>query len=292
MDELGEFAQAIQSLRIAEASATDVLAGVCCGVKMHADNLEYNCGVCGRVKPVANVGADAASRAGQARGSKDSNEVLFQSTLRTLQTYSRGWTGSSFPDQLLRETANIYVELQKENPGLRKRGKFKSEILAAILFILCQNNRMNHKEENIAQFMKLRHGFSQGYKNVQRIMEQYPLPLLEIDMSQEKTVEGFAARYLDALNIDTTENVKFVCDLVSLSERLMVGMSSRIDSKVIGAIWILQYEMEIGIPAAQLEAAADGTKKSTFMKYVKSILDNEICAAFISKRTVKEASSP
>lgn len=68
--------------------------------------------------------------------------------------------------------------------------------------------------------------------------------------------------------------VNFITDLVALSESARVGMSSQISSKVVGAIWLLICGLQIGITAAQLEQAADCTKKNTFVKFSRAVMNN------------------
>jgi hypothetical protein len=113
-------------------------------------------------------------------------------------------------------------------------------------------------------------GFSRG-EDILRSLHAMGKLDLPID---EEPIDGFVERYLEALNLENPAYSKFVIELVNRTEELKIGMNSQLSSKIVGSIWILIDKLKIQITAAQLEKSCDQTKKNTFMKFHKIVMEN------------------
>lgn len=148
-----------------------------------------------------------------------------------------------------------------------RRGTIKDEILAALIYIQCQNEGMSRKKKDIAAFMKLStQGFSRGEDILRNLKAQ---GVIDLAMDGEQG-SGYIERYLTTLNIDL-KYTDFINDVVSVSESNHICMTSQTGSKVVGTIWILIKLLKLKITAKQLESATDNTKKNTFDKFSKCI---------------------
>lgn len=148
-----------------------------------------------------------------------------------------------------------------------RRSTIKDEILAALIYIQCQNEGVARKKKDIATFMKLStQGFSRG-EGILRDLKAQGIIDLAIDTEQGSS---YITRYLTTLGIDLKYS-DFINDIIEVSESNNVCMTSQTGSKVVGTIWVLIKVLGLKITAKELEAATDNTKKNTFDKFTKSI---------------------
>lgn len=233
----------------------------------------------------------------------DYAKTQHRDVLELLMVNKSQYIGPAIPDDAIRSTASKYNELQKmivecgeinldqslhpdmETKKFVKRSSMRAEILAALLESYCNLAGAPRDKRDIARFMGLStDGFSRGQKVIDDINAMHRrnvagkscsasnIPDLVIG---EKTAKMWAERYLEALNIDpeTAEKyVAFVCDVVAESDRKKVCVSSRLSSKVVGAIWTIIVKKKLPITAKQLENATDNTKKNTFIKFHEAII--------------------
>lgn len=188
-----------------------------------------------------------------------------------------------------------------------RRGNIKNEVLAAFLYYECIRAGTTRKKKDIAKFIQLSSdGFSRGDDIYRTVCRDNGMPIpVEIE-----PMDDFIERYLEALGLiencqlgitaatsyggaaattghdDTAAAAEpernaegdryrgFIRDLVRLSERRRIGMNSHVSSKVVGALFILITQLQLPISLADLEAATDNTKKSTFMKFITAVKSN------------------
>lgn len=232
----------------------------------------------------------------------DYTKTQYRDVLELLMINKSQYIGPSIPDDAIRQAATKYNELQKmvlecgdaavtihvenvETKKFVKRSSMRAEILAALLESFCNLAGAPRDKRDIARFMGLStDGFSRGQKIIddifalhRRIAAGKTCPASNVPdlVIGEKTAKMWAERYLEALNVDPADAERytaFICDVVAESDRKKVCVSSRMSSKVVGAIWTIIVRKKLNITAKQLENATDNTKKNTFVKFHEAIV--------------------
>ena len=252
-----------------------------CDVPMATDVAEFRCPVCLRSEPADITVADATNST-KRNWSADPTRSQRQSTLRSLENRAREHTGDAIPHDILDEVSGIYLEIQQGateeevidgevvTKKFVRRGNNKDQILAYLIYVTCLRKGVIRSKACVAQFMGLKtQGFPQGEKAVRQFQAQ---GIIKDICFNDEPIEGFIARYFDILRIDITYST-FVRDLVELSIRKRIGMTSKPMSKIVGAIWMLINAAKLKISVAELEKATE-TKKTTFMNFYNDILTN------------------
>jgi len=270
-----------------------------CAVPMTLSGCEYHCGICGRVAEylveVARERNDFGTNSiriftGANKGrfyniTNDYTKTQRKFILDQLKHNQSNYRGNSFPVDVLVAVADKYNVIQKlitedqlndagEVIGKKKfvrRGNIKDEVLAGLIYFECVRIGLVRKKRDIAMFMNLRtYGFSRGEDILRNIQAEGKLDL-PVD---EEPMEGFIDRYLEALDLDEKLYSGFIIEIVNESEMRRLGMNSQISSKIVGVIWIIIVKCKLSITSQQLEIAADNTKKNTFIKFYKIVLEN------------------
>jgi len=228
----------------------------------------------------------------------DYSKTQYRDVLELLMANAKLYTGPAIPNDILVAAAKKYNELQQmllpviiecengedadkhqvsqqtELQKFVKRGVIRAEILANLIEFYCDGRCPRAKNE-IAKFMQLpTDGFSRGRAVLDKIIatkmrmgDASGIPDIVVG---QKTADILADRYLEALGISPENAAKFIPfirDIVALAESKKVCVSSRLSSKVVGVIWILNIAMKLNITSQQLEKNTDNTKKNTFMKF-------------------------
>lgn len=272
-----------------------------CDIPMEISGVEYICKNCSMTikNEKDTCDHDAVSNnnlhmtTGRNRGkiyniNSDYTRAQKKAILDQLTKNASDFAGSKIPQNVLNATATQYNNIQKfvtedevdGNGNVKsqkkfvRRGTIKDEVIATLIKYEGRREGIFLKNRDIASFMKLPTcGFARGEDIVRTLRERG-----EIDLPMDdEPVEGFTDRYLEALGIEEPLNSKysaFIKDLIDESERLKIGMNSQISSKVVGSIWLIIVNCNLNITAAKLEKAADDTKKNTFVKFYKSVIDN------------------
>jgi transcription initiation factor TFIIIB Brf1 subunit/transcription initiation factor TFIIB len=270
-----------------------------CGITMHMAEYEYICPNCGITKGGAETTGDfEPSSAGSIKMSSmggrrrtfnisTSSHQAQQRAVRTqlhiaMRNYQNKYSAQAFPLGIIDAVVSAYNDIQQniieetstdgkiETKKFVRRGPIKNEILAALIKSECIRSGISRKNETIATFMDLSSGgFSRGENELQAMAAQGIITL-----AVEDCVIGFTNRYLNKLGIDDQKNIDFVIDIVRFSDFINLSMSSQESSKVVGAIWLLIVSMKLNITSTQLEIASDNTKKNTFMKFYKALIDS------------------
>jgi transcription initiation factor TFIIIB Brf1 subunit/transcription initiation factor TFIIB len=151
-----------------------------------------------------------------------------------------------------------------------RRDTVKDEILASLLYDACIKEGTVRKKKSIAEFMQLpTNGFARGAGIVRELVATEQICAEVVD----EPIMGFVIRYMGQLDIDAKYR-GFVCEMVETSEKLRIDTVSQVPSKIAGTIWILTVNCAMGITVKQIEAATDGTKKNTFRKFSRHVVEN------------------
>jgi transcription initiation factor TFIIIB Brf1 subunit/transcription initiation factor TFIIB len=125
-----------------------------------------------------------------------------------------------------------------------RRGNIKDEVLAGLIYFECIRASIVRKKKDIALFMKLpTNGFSRGEDILRNLQAEGKIDI-PVD---EEPIEGFVDRYLEELNLDNPNYIKFIVELVDESERRKIGMNSQLSSKAVGALWIIITQCGLNI---------------------------------------------
>lgn len=271
----------------------------CPDTPLQLQSCEYKCPQCGRTESADITGVDiktlmGANTLGGYRSAEGYIRAQREAIMRLLRTNNETFTGDKFPPDLLEEVASQYNVIQNLTDEIHdsdgkvvgkkkfvRRSNIKDEVLAALIYLECINRKVVRKKKDVAQFMKLQtHGFSSG-ENILRSL--YAEGKISIDIGDEP-VDGFAGRYLEALALDNDTYVGFITDIIHCAEAKNVGVNSVTSSKVVGAIWLLNIQLKLGIKVDQLERAGDNTKKNTFIKFYNEVVKNARLFAHVFKK--------
>lgn len=294
------FAAFAQELRaIEEAEATSQLpynyCSTCnCPMKINAD--EYICETCGYTTPYMSMHTDytntvsastkcshGANKGRHYNLSPEYAKVQLKSTMDLLIRNATEFTGPAIPNDVLMQSARQYNQIQQltqsqisslalADKKFVSRGDFKDEIIAFLIKNNCLRNNVWRKDADISKFMGLINGFSRGESLVRLLAAKSLVDIYEDDCD----VAIFTNKYFESLGLDNDETGhKFVRDIIELSYAKHICYESIINSRVVGAIWAYLRKCYPAITCEQLEAAADGTKKTTFMKFYNSIFEYE-----------------
>ena len=270
-----------------------------CNVPMVLSHSEYQCDECGKIsvrpptldRETTNTPHILRIASGRKKGRRYNISVEYYRTQRRVvydQLLSNYNINEMFPIHILQAVADKYNYIQRtvvtDNidingiiRGVKKfvhRSSVKDEILAALLYYECIADEFVCQKRDAARFMRLQSdGFANGEDILKTLrgMKKIELP------TDDFTARAYAKHYIERLAavdaaISKEPSVAFVDEVVTASERHKVCMTSRVRSKVIGAIWLLITRRGLRITAADLEAATDHTKKNTFIKFYDTVL--------------------
>ncbi len=266
-----------------------------CNIPMTRNNAEYQCPECRLCISMGAESTSAEATAGVMRIGSGPNKGRYYNfggdyaktqratIMKQLQQLQAIWLGNEFPISVLNQTADMYNDIQRltlaelnENnvdeiiKKFVRRGNIKDEILAAILYFECIRAKIVRKKKDIAAFMRLpTNGFSRG-EDILR--ELHADGRIDIPIDAEP-MEGFIDRYMESMGLDDERFTPFIIEICELSEAKKIGMNSQTSSKIVGCFWILINHLRLPISALQLERAADNTKKNTFAKFSKVVVE-------------------
>ena len=272
-----------------------------CNDTMESIGIDYQCKSCGLTVSNGTLSAHGtgdsnggsikvttgASRGKYRNVNSNYSKTQKKNILSQLYYQQEQFTGAKFPRNVLNAAAEQYNLIQKkikldidttdekldgtDKKKFVRRGNMKDEILAALIYFEGIRENNIRKRKDIAVFMGLSTcGFSRG-EDIIRDLEAEGHIDIPVD---DEPIDGFAGRYLEALEIDNIHYVNFIIDIVQRSNEKKIGMGSQISSKVVGAIWAIIVKLGLEINAHQLEKCADNTKKNTFIKFYKLIDSN------------------
>jgi transcription initiation factor TFIIIB Brf1 subunit/transcription initiation factor TFIIB len=161
----------------------------------------------------------------------------------------------------------------QQDKSINRRGKICNEIIAAILFNVCNNQNAGRKHKDSAAFMNLNR-FNKG--------ELYLSGLKNngincaINTSEDIIINTMACKYLSNLSLDVKYET-YISNIISFANRNNIGLNSYSSSKVVGSIWFLLHKMgrsdSYTIP--MIEQKCDNTRRNTFLLYYEKLRANE-----------------
>jgi hypothetical protein len=267
-----------------------------CNIPMMLNISEYNCPKCGIVIQTngniisgetsgnSSVRVSIGGRKGKFYNvtsdySKTQKKLIFDLLIQNNNAYA----GFKFSRDILQKAATGYNTVQKsfideQHPDgsvtkkkFVKRGSIKDEVLAAFIYYECIRAGATRKKKDIASLMKLpTNGFSNG-ESILRALHFEGKISIPVD---NEPYDDYLDRYFETLNINNDYYRGFVLKLVEYSEKRRIGMTSQISSKIVGTLWVVITNCKLNVTTSALECAADGIKKSTFMKFYKVITAN------------------
>jgi hypothetical protein len=289
MDSLEHFAASF--LNIEE---DDAILGVCpnCETMMSVCGADYQCGNCGyiaageveeRRDPSDTVSIGQRRTIGAQKGRmynpmNDYSKAQRKAVQDHLMRCRRDYAGDKIPENVLSKVAEIYNTIQQfpvADDGNEKkfvrRGPIKDEILAELIDKICESEGIARQPQEIAQFMKLRsHGYARGAKIVSKLIVDGRL-VLPRPVDDETR---FAECYLEKMKMESPIYLGFVRDIVIVSEKLKLCMSSQPSSKVAGALYLLVVSKKMPFTVADLEKIT-GIKYNTFKKFYDAVVANK-----------------
>lgn len=211
----------------------------------------------------------------------DYSETQRRQTYNHLIQLNNQYNGFKYPKNILRDVAEEYNKIQQhifinaegKETKFVKRGNVKDEILGALLYYKCVTENMTRKRKDIAEFMKLpNNGISSGEETLSTLNAT---GVISIPVNVNPC-ESYTELYLERLELDPKLYKDFIVELIGRAVELNVGMSSIMNSKVIGTIWLIVQKQKLKIPYTEIETKCDGIKKNTFMKFTNNIEKNII----------------
>lgn len=287
------FSSPVTSISLRAMEHTDSTSSFCinCRVAMNIVGVDYQCDMCGYITSNESLGEpDREASGGRIRITTGANKgrirnvnndysrTQIKNIYDSLKQQQLHNTGANISLDVLLAAATQYNEIQKtiknsDNPIKEKfvrRGVIKTEILAALIYFECIRQNNPRKRPTIATFMGLVvQGFSGGENTLRNLAADGYFTIPECDH-----IIGYTERYLEALRIEEPKYVAFVTAVVQRSIEKNICVSSRIESRVAGAIHIAVVHCKLSTTVTELETAADNTKKHTFMKFYKAVYAN------------------
>ena len=259
-----------------------------CSVDMELTMFGFECPECGMRRQVTGNYKDCCDDSiGTIRVSNGRNlyynltpnysKTQRKQILDQLYENNRLYKGEKFPNDLLIKVANEYNEIQKiifdENNKKKfvKRGDIKDEILGALIKYECMKEHIPRKNKAICEFMRLSSsGISRGESILRNLYLDGKVDIL-VNLEPNN---DYVDVYMKRLKITNLNYINFVKDLVDECIRRKIGINSMLTSKIAGCIWILIVHESLNITMSQLETAADGIRKNTWIKFSNLVEKN------------------
>jgi|AntRauTorckE6833_2_1112554.scaffolds.fasta_scaffold03014_6 transcription initiation factor TFIIIB Brf1 subunit/transcription initiation factor TFIIB len=258
----------------------------CPGVNMVIHLNEYKCPHCKRTECAGITSLDIIScdKKILRRQFTDYAKSQRDTVAKMLRENNESFSGDKFQKDILNDVADQYNNIQtgvledvydecgrvKGKKKFVKRSNVKNEIIAALIFFECNRRNIPRKPKDIANFMRLNNdGFSAGEDVLRRLVA---LGQINIVISEEP-YSGFVQRYLESLDIEESNYIKFIVELIEAAELKRIGMNSLPPSKVAGCIWLLIQSLRLDVSIDTIETTCDNTKKNTFIKFYNAIMD-------------------
>lgn len=248
----------------------------------------YKCPNCGYIRKIIGNIKDCDDLSCNVKSSNRKYSVQQQETIRNELFDLNEKSSFKIPKDILSRVAEKYHSIQnhvieEEEDGVMKekkfvrRGQVKNRVLAAILANECMKSGVARRNSDIAEFMALdNNGFSKGENILKSLSRKGIIELCE----EHDQTESFIRRYFSALSVESENYVGFVYDLIQLSIKKKIGMSSVACSKVAGGIWFLithqsKVDKDLDISKEQLEIACDNIRSNTFTNFSKELEANK-----------------
>ena len=176
------------------------------------------------------------------------------------------------PNSVIHETANEYYSIQekmkKDGLVFVHRSIIRIEIIASIFYHLAQNAQSPVHKTAISNAFKLPVSFARGNSLLWRIQASgYTDIIRDNDVYAQLT-----EKYLRTLGLGDNEDNKIIVEkILTIARDNRIGINSTYSSQVAGAVYLLVYGRGLNIKAKDLEAACDGIKSATYLKFANEV---------------------
>lgn len=262
-----------------------------CNISMQSRIGQYVCGQCGLIQyKNEDVDINSVSSSGvisiksgkytrkfhSSTHNTELNRINY--TLMMLNKFQMNSPNFKIAPNLLHDVAVKFasIKIPDENEELKpliKRGIFKRQLLVVMIYHMAISEyKVQYRRADIATWAGLSNdGLSKASTFLRNLHAKG-----YIDMTfDNETVFGYTNRYFEAIGIDNGDYIKFATELVEYTETKKILMTSKLSSKVAGALWIVITHCKLNFPASEVEKCSDNIKPATFKKFSK-IVDTNI----------------
>lgn len=254
--------------------------GVCCSTPMDVAGGTYVCSICNntcgfeiqKTSSAQNRVFIKVGASGRYYNTPQDTEIMQRESIHDqLMSKQAQYTGYKLSPNVLITVVNQYSQIQQH---ILKRGSFKDEILAALIYHECINQGNEHRRKDITKFMQLKNGgFSRGEGELRDLVNK---KLVDVVFKGE-TALGYAERYLELLELrfmGISNYLDFILEIIEVADEKVMGNGSQVSSKVIGTLWFLIVKKKYKISRLELEKECDQTKGNTILKFYDVIISN------------------
>lgn len=254
--------------------------GMCCSTPMEVAGGVYVCSICNntcnfevqKTSTAQNRVFIKVGTSGKYYNTPQDTEIIQRESIHDqLMAKQAQYEGYKLPPNVLTTVVNQYSQIQQH---ILKRGSFKDEILAALIYHECINQGNEHRRKDITKFMQLKNGgFSRGEGELRDLVNK---KLVDVVFKGE-TALGYAERYLELLELrfaGISNYLDFILEMIEVADKNVMGNGSQVSSKVIGTLWFLIVKKKYKITRLELEKECDQTKGNTILKFYDVIISN------------------
>jgi hypothetical protein len=273
--------------------------GYCCNKPMLVKQNNYICTVCGTMGDTPDdnpssykynsLGITTNVNGNQKRIYATSDKASIQ--LKALWESVSGKLGSSdIPLDIWQKVIDLYHQLQENVRVIRydengkecgsdpyvRRDPLRSQIIAALLYFVCNASGHARCKSQIISIMKLDgNTFSKGEQEVRKLVKDgyIELDIEATDTNIEGVIYSYATIYLTRLNILTPVRCEFIYRVIQRSKELFIEANRHLISRVVGAVWLIVELEKLDIPTEKVERSTD-TQKCTASKFVAGVYNH------------------
>lgn len=262
-----------------EKSKNDEKYNICCSETMNIDSSGFFvCNKCGCIKQnygdishshsmaimehIMIMGDNSRSRPIFC-GSSDYERVQAKYVMDILLRMQNESRNIKFSHSILNTSRDLCQKVQKTGVY---RTKVLREILAACINYSCLDAGISYKASEIAEFMQLdKKGFSRG-ESILRDLHSRGVINIKINCNP---MHNFVNRFFRILKLD--EKYKgFVIEMIEAAESNEVARTSIMESKCVGAIWLLIQSLGINKSAKELDDECN-VRRNTFYRFCTEV---------------------
>lgn len=271
----------LEYMKKVEKSKNDNKYNVCCDVTMQLDSEGlFVCGTCGCIKQsygdithshsmaimehIMISGSDISRpRPIIFCGVSDYERVQAKYIMDILLRMQNESRNIKFSHSILNTARDLCQKVQKTGVY---RTKVLREILATCINYSCIDAGVSYKASEIAEFMQLeKKGFSRG-ESILRDLHSRGIIDIKVNCNP---MHNFINRFFNILKLD--EQYKpFVIEVIETAEANEVARTSIMESKCVGAIWLLIQSLGIDKSAKEIDDECN-VRRNTFYRFCTEI---------------------
>ena len=255
-----------------------------CKIALTRGDAGYVCGDCGylgvkaselHVQMDDNRAVNLGASNGECETLHGSHNATYKAVFTKLEKFNRK-SPYPIPAEILRQVAREYAEISQKikDDQSAESGKRLTTVLPALLQQVLDRERMSKTDSFICGFMGIPKNKLTRAKN--KIERCSMLGHFKYAPQQQSTIESYAYQFLVRLDMNAAHTA-FIVDLIGLAdkEEEMVDYSScHTNTKVTGAIWMLNMHMDYGISHKDIYDRHGNISKSTYVRYKDYLVKN------------------